>query len=225
MSGHSHFRTIQHKKGLADEKRGKIFSKLARIISLAAKDGSEPETNSKLKQALNEAKKFNMPKDKIEKAIKRGTGEIKGDKLEEVTYEALGPNNINLIIECITDNTNRALLEIKKILQKYNGKLADAGSVKWAFDRKGIIVIKKTQDAELKAIEAGAEDIKGYDDVLEVYTKPEELEQVKSKLEQIESSSLGWVAKQEIQAKDYESMLEDLDDNDSVQNIYSNIKL
>ena len=245
MSGHSHFSSIKHKKAIEDEKRGRIFSKFSKMISVAVKDGIDPDSNSRLRQVLDEAKKFNMPKDKIERAIKRGTGEIEGKKLEEITYEAFGPGGIAVIIECITDNRNRTLGEIKNILQKYNGKLAESGSVKWLFERKGIITLQINDDEtsankdvssiELIAIESGAEDIdyNEEDNILDIYTKTEELEKVKENLAnkkiEIGSSCLGWTAKDnvDIERKEKntcEKFFEGLDENDDVQNIYSNLK-
>ena len=245
MSGHSHFSSIKHKKAIEDEKRGRIFSKFSKMISVAVKDGIDPDSNSRLRQVLDEAKKFNMPKDKIERAIKRGTGEIEGKKLEEITYEAFGPGGIAVIIECITDNRNRTLGEIKNILQKYNGKLAESGSVKWLFERKGIITLqinneetspnKDKSSIELIAIESGAEDI-DYDEkenILDIYTETEELERVKENLInkklEIDSSCLGWIAKDDINIDEKEKntcekFFEELDENDDVQNIYSNLK-
>jgi len=243
MSGHSHFSSIKHKKALEDEKRGKIFSKMARMISVAAKEGTDPTSNSKLRQALEEARSFNMPKSNIEKAIKRGTGMLEGEKLEEINYEAFGPGGIAIIIEAITDNKNRTLAEIKHILQKYNGKLAESGSVKWLFERKGVITVNpddqtqmiKKEDLEMKAIEAGAEDTFWHldENLLDIYTKTENLEGIKKTLKdqgvKFESASLDWVAKDpvEIAQKDKESsekFFEELSENDAVQDIYSNLK-
>jgi len=246
MSGHSHCKTIKRVKDAHDAERGKIFSKLARMISVVVKDGADPASNSKLRQVLDEAKKFNMPKDKIEKAIKRGTGEIEGGKLEEIMYEAFGPGGIAIIIECITDNKNRTLSEVKHVLQKYNGKLAESGSVKWLFERKGIVTLQingeeasanKDKDSiELIAIESGAEDIdyNEEENILDVYTKTEELEKVKENLInkkiEIDSSCLGWVAKNNVDVNEKEKIscekvFEELDEKDDVQNIYSNIKI
>jgi len=247
MSGHSHFSSIKHKKAIEDEKKGKIFSKIARLISVAAKEGTEPASNPKLRQALEEAKKFGMPKDNIERAIKRGSGkgEIKGEKFEEVSYEAFGPAGIALIIEGITDNRNRTLAEIKNILQKYKGKLAESGSVKWLFERKGCLVVdyqsqaeelKDKEKLEMKAVEAGAEDIYWHktENVLDIYTKPEELDKVKKDLEsqglKIESASLDWVAKDQIEISEKDrltcqKLFEELGESEAVQDIYSNIKL
>ena len=237
MSGHSHFASIKHKKGIADEKRGKAFSKMARVISVAAKEGGgDPDSNYKLRMTIDQAKEINMPKDNIERAIKKGTGELAGEKLESVTFEAYGPGKIAIIIEGITDNKNRTLGEIKQILTKYNGKLAGEGSVKWMFERKGTIVIDSSQkpkeELEIEAIEAGAEDILEHaDDFINVYTKPEDLEKVKKNLQEkeikIESSYLDWVAKEKVEAENKESLeklFEALDDNDAVQGIYSDLK-
>jgi len=238
MSGHSHAKTVAKTKGVADTKKSKAFSKMARLIIITAKEGGgDPVSNSKLRIAIEQAKKVNMPKDKIERAIKKGTGELEGGKLESVTFEAYGPDNIAIIIEGITDNKNRTLAEIKKILSQYHGKLAREGSVKWMFERKGTILVNNEQrtmnkeELEMDAIEAGAEDILEQDDFVIIYTKPDELEKVKKNLEEksitIGSSSLGWVAKEAKEAKNKESLeklFEALDDNDDVQDIYSNLK-
>lgn len=243
MSGHSHWHSIKYQKSVADQKRGKVFSKLSREISVAAKEkGGNPENNPALKIAVDKAKKFNMPKDNIERAIKKGTGELEGAKLESVTFEAYGPGGIALIIEGITDNKNRTLAEIKQILSQSNGKLANEGSVRWLFERKGCLIVnpesqnedlKNKEDLELKAIESGAEDIYWHDDLLGVYTKPEELEETKKNLEeagiQIEAASLDWAAKEEIEMDEKtkeisEKLFETLDENDAVQEIYSNLK-
>jgi len=136
MSGHSKWSNIKHKKETIDKKRGKIFSKMSRLINVAAKEkGGDPDSNPKLRLAIEKARQFNMPKDNIERAIKRGTGQTKGAKMEEIAYEAYGPSGVALIIELITDNRNRTIAEIKHILTKFGGKLAEAGSVKYLFDK------------------------------------------------------------------------------------------
>ncbi|MBU2545310.1 YebC/PmpR family DNA-binding transcriptional regulator [Patescibacteria group bacterium] len=238
MSGHSHAKTVARTKGTADAKRSKAFSKMARVIIITAKEGGgDPNTNSKLRIAIEQAKQVNMPKDKIERSIKKGTGELEGGKLESVIFEAYGPNNIAIILEGITDNKNRTLAEVKKILNQYHGKLANEGSVKWLFERKGSILVNNeqkavnTEELEMDAIEAGAEDILEQDDFVIIYTKPDELEKVKKNLEEksikIESSSLDWIAKESIEADNKESLEKlfgTLDDNDDIQNIYSNLK-
>ncbi len=237
MSGHSHWAGIKHKKEAEDKKRGKIFSKLSQVISVAAKDGSDPEMNPKLKQAIEEAKRFNMPKENIERAIKRGSGEGGGAALEEAIYEAVFPNSISLIIETITDNKNRTILEIRQIIQKYGGKIADSGSVKWLFERKGIIEIEKeenikTDDIELKIIDSGADDY-FIEEGIEVYANQEKIDEVKNNLLKnglkISSVKIGWLPKNTIKVSEkdiekYEKLLEALDENTSVQEIYSNIE-
>jgi YebC/PmpR family DNA-binding regulatory protein len=176
MSGHSHWATIKHKKGNTDAKRGKIFSKLSRLISVAAKEkGGDPESNPNLRLAIEKAKEANMPKDTIDRAIKKGTGQLEGTRIEEVTYEAYGPAGIALIIESITDNKNRTLAEIKHILGRFGGKLAESGSVKYLFDKKGVdwiakyplnSVDPKSQEQFHNLIEALDEN----DDVQEIYS-------------------------------------------------------
>lgn len=243
MSGHSHFSTIKRKKELTDKKRGQIFSKVTRMITIAAREGGgDPATNSKLRLAIEAAKNANLPKENIERAIKRGTGELAGEKLEEVTFEAFGPGGIAIIIEGITDNKNRALGEIKQILSQNGGKLANEGSVRWLFEKKGAIILdlkqqaeglKNKENLELIAIEAGADDIYWHEDFLDIYTKSENLETVKKSLEEkgikIESASLDWVAKEMIEVDEKnkeasEGLFEVLDESDSVQNIYSNLR-
>jgi len=242
MSGHSHFKSIKHQKAVADAKRSQAFSKLAREITIAARDSGDPEFNSKLRLTVEKAKGVNMPMDNVEKAIKRGTGELGGAKLEEVLFEAYGPGGIAIIVEGITDNKNRALGEIKQILNQNNGKLVGEGSVKWMFERRGCVTLRianqpdgiNKENLEMSAIEAGAQDIYWHDDTLDVYTRTEDLERVKKNLEEkrikIESASLDWVAKEEITLDDKtkeacRKLFESLDESDSVQEIYSNLKI
>jgi len=244
MSGHSHWSKIKYHKKAADAKKGKAFSKMGREIAVTAKEGgSNPDFNSKLRIVIEKAKSLNMPTDNIERAIKKGAGEIEGIKLEELIIEAFGPRGVAIIIEGITDNKNRTLGEVKQILVQHNGKLADPGSVKWLFERKGCVTVDRKlqnedlqnkENLELKAIDAGAEDIYWHNDVLDVFTKIEDLEKVKRNLEnqgiKIDLTSLDWVAKENIplEEKDKQAcqkLFEALDENDAVQEIYSNIKL
>lgn len=248
MSGHSHYSSIKYKKEISDKKRGQVFSKISRLILIAVKEGgSDPNANPKLRLAIEQAKKANMPKGNIERAIQKSVGAIGKEQLEQVVFEAYGPGRIAIIIEGITDNKNRTLGEIRQILTQHNGKLAGGGSVKWLFERKGAIIVnneEKTidkEDLELMAIEAGAEDIYWHGDILDVYTKPEDLEKVKKNLEEknlpagkagikIDSASLDWVAKEMIKVEEKEKqacqkLFEALDENDAVQDIYSNLKL
>ncbi|OGZ36004.1 MAG: hypothetical protein A3A94_00300 [Candidatus Portnoybacteria bacterium RIFCSPLOWO2_01_FULL_43_11] len=176
MSGHSHFSSIKHKKAIEDKKRGKIFSKISKMIIMAVKEkGKDPETNIQLRGAIEKAKEFNMPKDNIERAIKRGAGELGGEKLEEFVYEAYGPNGMALIIEGITDNKNRTLSEIKKILGQHNGKLADTGSVKYLFEKKGAewspkYPLQISDEKNKQQLEKLFEALDENDDVNEIYS-------------------------------------------------------
>ena len=244
MSGHSHAKTIKHQKELTDQKRGQIFSKMARVISVVVKEGgANPETNSKLRLAIEMAKESNMPRENVDRAIKRGTGELSGERLEEVIFEAYGPGGIAIIIEGITDNKNRTLGEIKQILNQYNGKLVGEGSVKWLFERKGCIILDKNSQTEefqnkekleLLAIEHGAQDLYWHENALDIYTDIESLDGVKKGLEnkgvKIESTSLDWVPKEMIgldekQKEACQRLFDILDENDAVQGVYSNLKI
>lgn len=241
MSGHSHAKTVAATKNANDAKKGKIYSKYGRLITIAVKEGGgsgDPAKNSKLKAIIEQAKEMNMPKENIERAIKKGTGELAGENLEEVSFEAFGPGGVALVIDGITDNKNRTLGEVKVILNMNNGKMAGEGAVRWMFENKGLIVISANQkskdELEMLAIEAGAEDIKENGEVLDVFTKPEELENVKKTLLEkglkIESSAIELIAKEEVQISEKEKqqcqkLFDVLDDNDAVQNVYSNLKL
>lgn len=238
MSGHSHAKTVAATKNANDAKKGKIFSKMGRVITLAVKEkGPDITSNIQLKAAIERAREFNMPKENIERAIKKGTGELAGEHLEEVAFEALAPGGIAIIMEGITDNTNRTLGEIKSIVNQHGGKMAGEGAVRWMFERKGLIVVPLTgankEELELAAIEAGADDVKVQGSVMEIYTKPEDLEAVKKTLEEKqikpESAAPSWMAKEEIvpDEKDREKiqrLFEALDENDAIQDIYSNMK-
>jgi len=242
MSGHSHAKTVMATKMANAAKKGKIYSKYGRLITIAVKEGGgsgDPTTNSKLKAAIEQAKAMDMPKENIERAIKKGTGELAGEALEFVSYEGFGPGGIALIIEGITDNSNRTLSEVKVILNQNGGKLAGEGAVRWMFDRKGEIAINNEQkttnkeEFEMSAIDAGADDIQWLQNEIYIYTKPEDLDNVKKNFEEkgykINSASLGWVAKEDVSLseKDKEQtdkLFEALDENEAVTNIYSNIK-
>ena len=236
MSGHSHWKTIKYKKGAADAKKGQAFSKLAREISMIAKEGGKDITfNAKLRMVIEKARSFNMPADNIERAIKKGAGELEGGTLESVLFEGYGPGGVAIIVEGITDNKNRTFNEIRQILTQNGGKFVGEGGVKWMFDRKGVIIVshENKEEAELAAIEAGADDVSRDQGFLDVYTKPEEIEKVKRALEEkglkIESASIGWVAKENIaisetDKKACEKLFEALDGSDDVQEIYSNFK-
>ncbi len=240
MSGHSHAKTVMATKMANAAKKGKIYSKYGRLITIAVKDGGgsgDPTKNSKLRATIEQAKAMDMPKENIERAIKRGTGELAGENLEEVSYEGFGPGGIALIIDGITDNPNRTLSEIKSILNQNNGKMAGEGAVRWMFDKKGAITVpiegKSKEELELMAIELGADDVKTNEDKLDIYTKPEDLENVKKSLEEkgikVESASLDYIAKEEVEVSEKEKeqiqrLFETLDENDAVNDIYSNLK-
>jgi YebC/PmpR family DNA-binding regulatory protein len=237
MSGHSKWSKVKYKKAIEDEKKGKIFSKLSKMISLIAREkGGNPETNSDLKIVIDKARSFNMPQDNIEKAIKKGTGGTKGVKLESLLLEAFGPGGISILIKVVTDNKNRSLSEIRKIIESLGGKMA-SGSVLWQFEKRGLILVKlkgnDKEKLELLAIEAGAEDIKEKDEFLEIYTRAEKIEDVKKLLEKkiiIEEANLDLIPKEEIEIQDkttrekINNLFEVLDENDDVQEIYSNLK-
>ncbi|MCX6722091.1 MAG: YebC/PmpR family DNA-binding transcriptional regulator [Candidatus Staskawiczbacteria bacterium] len=240
MSGHSHAKTVMATKMANDAKKGKVYSKYGRLITIAVKEGGgsgDPEKNSKLKTIIEQAKGANMPKENIERAIKKGTGELAGESLESVSYEGFGPGGIAIIIDGITDNPNRTLGEVRSILNQNGGKMAGEGAVRWMFERKGIIVIsadgKTKEDLELMAIELGADDVKSRENKIDIYTKPEDLEKVKKALEEkqikAESVTLDYVAKEEVALSEKEKeqaqrLFDALDDNDAVNEIYSNIK-
>ncbi|KKT87496.1 MAG: hypothetical protein UW87_C0033G0007 [Candidatus Moranbacteria bacterium GW2011_GWC2_45_10] len=238
MSGHNKWSGIKHRKGAQDAKRANVFTKFGRLISIAAREGGgNPESNVKLKFVIDQARKVNMPKDNIERAIKKGTGELKDEaQIEEALYEAYGPGNIAMLIKCATDNKNRTVGEIKAVLNKLGGKMVPEGSVSFSFRQVGNIDVvvggRDPYEVELEAIEAGAEDTAYSDGILTVYTKPEDLWSVKAELEnknlEIDGASLVYMAMQKIEIDentklDYENMLEKLDDLDDVQEIYDNL--
>jgi YebC/PmpR family DNA-binding regulatory protein len=237
MSGHSKWSTIKHKKGAADAKRGKIFTRILKEMTVAARmGGGDPNGNPRLRAAIAEAKANNMPKDNIERAIKRGTGEIEGVTYEELTYEGYGPGGVALMVETMTDNTNRTTPEIRHIFEKNGGNLGTPGSVRFQFERKGFFAIEKSAVGEDKlmeiALEAGADDLQTEDaEAFEVYTSPENFEQVRQALEKNNiptiEAKLGQVPQtyvkiDEGKAKSMMRLMEMLDDHDDVQNVWSN---
>ncbi|MFA5013296.1 MAG: YebC/PmpR family DNA-binding transcriptional regulator [Candidatus Paceibacterota bacterium] len=238
MSGHSHWSSIKFKKGVEDAKRSKTFSKLSKEISIAAREGGSDMTfNPKLRSIVDKARSQNMPADSIEKAIKKGSGELEGYTLEEFLIEAYGPNGVAMIIEGITDNKNRSLGEIKLILNQNGGKMVEGGAIKWMFERKGVILINKEdlkdkEDMELATIESGADDFAWEEEGMAIYTKPEDLEKVRRFFDgkgiKIASANLEWLAKETVEADEKtrekcQKLFEALDDHDDVQNIFWNI--
>jgi YebC/PmpR family DNA-binding regulatory protein len=241
MSGHSKWHSIKHKKAKEDAKRGNIFGKLSRNIIVAVKDGGggDPRDNIALANAIAKAKEYNMPQNNIERAIKRGTGEIEGENYESILYEGYGPGGIAIIVEVMTENKNRTASDIRNILSRYNGTLGESGSVSWQFERKGIIAVERSEvkDEEefmLSMIDSGAEDIDEDDDIYEIKTPPTEFMKVKEVLEKnkikINSSELGLVPKSTIKLSKEDSakalkLINALDEHDDVQNVNSNLEI
>ena len=236
MAGHNKWSKIKRKKGVADAKRGALFTKLIREITVAAREGGgNPEFNARLRLAVDTAKGASMPAENIERAIKKGTGELEGARYDEVTYEGYGPGGVALFIECLTDNTNRTVADVRYTLGKHDGSLGTDGSVAWQFDRKGQIVIDASRYSEEAvfeaAIEAGAEDVTGDGEEFVVTAEPSDFNAVQEAIGQagIESSSaeLTRIAKNEVAVtgKDAEKLvklLDALDDLDDVQKVHSN---
>lgn len=238
MSGHSKWKTIKHKKALTDAKRGKLFSKMARLVAIAAKKGRDPEMNPSLRAAVDKARSINMPNDNIERAIKKASGGEEGAGMEEALYEAYGPGGAAMLIEIITDNKNRTVSEIKFILSSHGGKMADSGSVSWMFERKGEIIIEKPKniakdETELAVIESGADNFSWQDNELIVLTPPEKLDEIKKYLKNknITAKEAGLVYREKniIALADgkikqqLEKLYEALNEHDDVQEVYLNI--
>ncbi len=241
MSGHNKWSQIKHKKALTDAKKGKTFSKMAKLIAIAARaKGGNPETNPALRALIDKARSLNMPTDNIERAVAKGAGELEGAQIEELLLEAYGPGGSALLIEGITDNRNRSISELKFLLGEHHGKLANPGSVLYLFERQGLIIVKISpapkEELERLAIDAGARDLKWPDEeTLEIYTQPDELEKVKKSLAEkkikIEDSSLIWTPKNETQISNLkdkerlEKLFEALDEHGDVNEVYSNMNL
>ncbi|KKQ57664.1 MAG: Transcriptional regulator [Parcubacteria group bacterium GW2011_GWA2_38_13] len=235
MSGHSKWAKVHRQKGVTDAKKGNVFTKLGNTITIAAKlGGGDPEMNFKLKLAIEKAKGANMPKDNIDRAIKRGTGSIEGQTIEEVIYEAHGPAGITCIIESLTDNRNRTTNELKHIFSDHGFSLGAPGSVIWQYENKGVIGIKTMNDElELELIDQGASDIEKYEDINSVYCKPQDLEKLKKLLESkniaIEFAEMEFVAKNKTTLDDssakekFEKFVSTLEESDEVNNYYTNI--
>lgn len=236
MSGHSKWSTIKHKKAATDAKRGKIFTRLIKEITVAARmGGGDAESNPRLRSAVAAAKNENMPKDNIERAIKKGTGELEGVNYEESTYEGYGPGGAAILLESVTDNKNRAVAEIRHIFNKNGGNLGENGCVAWMFNKKGYINIDKSAvEEELlmeTALEAGAEDIREDDGTWEVLTAPEDFEEVKAAVDQAKIPYLEAEVTMlpentaNLQGTDAEKMIklmDSLEDCDDVQKVYTN---
>jgi len=236
MSGHSKWATIKRKKGAADAKRGKMFTKLIKEITIAAREGGgDPGGNPRLRLAVDNAKAANMPADNIDRAIKKATGELEGVTYHELTYEGYGPGGVAMIVEVATDNKNRTVADVRHSFSKYGGSMGEAGSVAWMFERKGIITLpkqNKTEDDLMNIVlEAGAEDLHAEDDYFSIQTDLESFEPVRKALIaanlELENASLQWIAKNTISVKGEDAekvmtLIEAIEDNDDVQNVYSN---
>jgi len=236
MSGHSKWSTIKHKKGAADAKRGRLFTKLIREITMAAKQGGgAPESNPRLRKAIDDAKAVNMPADNIKRALQRGTGELPGVSYEEVTFEGYGPGGTAVLIEALTDNKNRTLPEIRTIFSKHGGNLGESGSVRFLFQKKGYIAIEKDKASEdtvmEAAIEAGADDVASTDQYHEIQTSPESFDEVKKQLEgkglplsvaEISMIPTTEVALDSRKAEQMVRLMEAIEDHDDVQNVWAN---
>jgi YebC/PmpR family DNA-binding regulatory protein len=240
MSGHSKWSTIKHKKGAADAKRGKIFTKIIKEITLAARlGGGDPEGNPRLRQAIGAAKAENMPKDNIEKAIKKGSGELgDGTVYEETVYEGYGPGGVAVLVEVMTDNKNRTVSEIRHIFSKHGGNLGENGCVSWMFDKKGTIIFSKDEvnEDELMEIvlEAGGDDVADEESEYEVITDPGSFETVKSAIDnagmkyllaEISMVPQTTVRLDEQKATQMLRLMEKMEDNDDVQNVYANFDI
>jgi|SRR3989344_2141270 len=248
MSGHSKWSQIKHKKGSSDQKKGQLFSRLSKKISIAVRDGLDPDTNYKLQAIINEAKAVNMPKDNIDRAIKKA-GDKNNSDLKEVVIQAIGPGSIAIIIEAVSDNSNRTIGDIKNILTKKGAKLAETNSLDWMFDRKGVTTIEPSDNTaprasavsnslsesdELGLIEAGAEDIKIEDGQIIIVSPPETLGDIRKKTEElgfvIEHSRFSFVPKNKVTItnaetrRGLEKLFEELYGHDDVEDIYSNLE-
>ncbi len=245
MAGHSHAKKVRKLKEADAKRRSQIFSKMARLIEVAVRQGGpNPETNPKLKVAIETAKSYNVPMENIERAIKRASGEEEKEKLEEISFEIIGGQGVGIIVEGITENKNRALNELKQTLNRFGMKLASEGSVKWMFERKGCISCdlekqdqewKDKEKLEMAAIECGAEDLYWEEDnVLDIYVDPKDLDATKKALTErgikVDSATLDWKPKERIEVSEkeketYLKFFEALDETDFVQDIYSNLKI
>lgn len=239
MSGHSHWATIKHKKGATDAKRGKMFSKLSRAIIIAARHGGgDPETNLKLRYAIDKARSVSMPKDNIERAVKRGTGDMEGVIYEEIVYEGYGPKGSAILVEVLTDNRNRTVSEINKIFERGGGKMGNAGCAAYLFERKGVFGVESSATDEDTlmgiALDAGADDLKHVGAMFEVTCDPSVFNQVQEALKKNNitpaNAEITQLAKAPLEVdvelgRKVVRLVEALNDHDDVQNVYSNVNI
>ncbi len=240
MSGHSKWSTIKRKKGANDAKRGKIFTRLIKEITVAARSGGgDPEGNPRLRSAIATAKTENMPKDNIARAIKKGTGEIAGEVYDEILYEGYGPGGVAVLVECMTDNRNRTVADVRHYFTKSNGNLGESGCVAWMFEKKGLILVDKetVSEEELmdQVLEAGAEDMVEESDEFQIFSAPEELDDVRNALEEAGvtflDASVSMIPKNTVDVTDEKvarallKLLENLEEHDDVQNVHANFDI
>jgi len=238
MSGHSKWHSIRHKKAKEDAKRGKIFNRLIRELQIAARAGADPEGNPRLRTAIAAAKQANMPNDTMERAIKKGAGGEEGADLEEITFEGYGPGGTALMIETMTDNRNRTVAEVRHLMDRYNGKMGEAGCVSWMFEKRGVILVDKDkadEDTVMEvALDAGAEDVEDLGESWQVTTDPSEFEAVRDAFEQkgvpvsFAEASMVPQTTVRLSGKEAEQMLKLVDaieDHDDVQHVYSNFDI
>ncbi|HEX8747596.1 MAG TPA: YebC/PmpR family DNA-binding transcriptional regulator [Pyrinomonadaceae bacterium] len=239
MSGHSKWHTIKHKKGALDAKRGKLFTKLIKEITVAARTGGgDPDANARLRKAIADAKGANMPNDTIDRAVKRGTGELEGVSYDEITYEGYGPGGVAIMVESMTDNRNRTVAEIRHIFSKNGGNMGASGSVSYLFDKKGYIVVEKAAKSEDElfelVIEAGAEDLRDDEDNFEIITAPESFDAVLSAVKgagiepqvaEVEMIPQNYIKLEGQDAKQMLKLMESLEDHDDVQKVSANFDI
>ncbi|MBN2125720.1 MAG: YebC/PmpR family DNA-binding transcriptional regulator [Deltaproteobacteria bacterium] len=239
MSGHSKWASIKHKKGAVDAKRGKIFTRLIKEITVSARlGGGDPTGNPRLRSAIQAAKAENMPKDNIERAIKKGTGELQGTSYEEVNYEGYGPGGVALLVDCLTDNKNRTVADLKHVFDRHGGSLGEPGCVSWIFEKKGYLVFEKEKVEEEKlldlALEAGAEDVKEGTGEFEVTTNTSDFEAVKKAFDDAgmaySVAEITMIPKNEVKlegkkAEQMLSLMEALEDNDDINHVYANFDI
>jgi YebC/PmpR family DNA-binding regulatory protein len=240
MSGHSKWSTIKRKKGAIDAKRGKVFTRLIKEITVAARSGGgDPEGNPRLRSAIATAKTENMPKDNIARAIKKGTGEIAGEVYDEIMYEGYGPGGVAILVECLTDNRNRTVADVRHYFAKNNGNLGESGCVAYMFDKRGLILVdKSTVEEEVlmdAALEAGAEDVVEEESEFQIFTVPEDFDDVRGALEKAGISfldaSVSMIPQNTVEVVDEKiaralmKLMESLEDHDDVQNIYANFDI
>jgi YebC/PmpR family DNA-binding regulatory protein len=239
VSGHSKWATIKHKKGKEDAKRGKLFSKLSRAITVASREGgTDPALNVSLANAIEKARSYSMPKDNIERAVQRGGGGADGDAYENIVYEGYGPAGVAVIVEVLTDNRNRSAADVRNIFSKHGGQLAQPGAVAWVFERRGSIIVDGTKFAEddimTAAIEAGADDVRQDGDEFEIITQPADLAAVRDAIAaagiELEQAELTMIPKNTVKLEENDArktmkIVDALEDSDDVQEVYANFDI